>query len=162
MENEFMEIREVFEGLEKPNLGHELIQLQLNEAIAAGDEDLVRYYKNQLAKMQSMTENDAKVGKDIKLGGGLSAYQATKMGAEDDLRKAAELRRKGNSSEADYYENRGKASMRRYEEAVAQNKAEAERIKKEAEERRQRDKEYREKEEAEKRKLEEQKKADQN
>ena len=84
------------------------------------------------------------------------------MGAEDDLRKAAELRRKGNSSEADYYENRGKASMRRYEEAVAQNKAEAERIKKEAEERRQRDKEYREKEEAEKRKLEEQKKADQN
>ena len=162
MEKEFMEIREVFEGFEKPNLGHELVQLQLNEAIAAGDEDLVRYYKNQLAKMQSMTENDPKVGKDIKLGGGLSAYQVIKMGANDDLRMAEELRRKGKSSEADYYENRGKASMRRYEAAVAQNKAEAERIKKEAEESRQRVKEYREKEEAEKRKLEEQRKAEEN
>ena len=162
MAKEFMESRETFEGFNEYNSGYDLIQMQLNEAIAAGDEDLVRYYKNQFAKMQSMTENDAKAGKDIKLGGGLSAYQVLRMGANDDLRKAEELRRKGNSSKADYYENRGNATMKRYEAAVAQNKAEAERIKKEAEESRQRDKEYREKEEAEKRKLEEQKKAEQN
>ena len=120
---EFMESRETFEGFNEYNSGYDLIQMQLNEAIAAGDEDLVRYYKNQFAKMQSMTENDAKAGKDIKLGGGLSAYQVLRMGANDDLRKAEELRRKGNSSEADYYENRGNATMKRYEAAVAQNKA---------------------------------------
>ena len=162
MLNEFFESKEGFELNSNGASDIQLIQMQLNEAIAEGDESLIEHYKNQLSKAREFSENASMANKDVKLGGGLSAYQVLKLSANDDLTKAADLRRDGKNSEADYYENRGKAQMRRYEEAVERNKAEAERIKKEAEERRQRDKEYREKEEAEKKKLEEQRKAEEN